>query len=286
MAARNIQRWATSLPWPGQSSRDRRATETTAGAGVLDITPLTLGLLFAAGCLAGFIDSIAGGGGIISVPTLLALGIPPHQALATNKLQSTCGSCTAALNYSHKGLMRPSTLVTGIVFSLVGAVIGSVTVQFFNASFLENLIICMLIVLFFYTAFSPRLGCKETRQKIPAVFFYTLFGLLIGFYDGFFGPGTGSFWTISLVVLLGLDLKQATAQTKLFNLSSNVVALSVFICSGLVIWSAGIAMGLGQVVGAFCGSTLVSRKEVHFIRVFFLCVVALTIIKLVSGKFF
>lgn len=251
----------------------------------MDITPLTLVILFGAGCLAGFIDSIAGGGGIISVPALLAIGIPPHQALATNKLQSTCGSLTAALNYSRRGLMEPSTLLPGIFFSLTGAVLGSLMVQMFQASFLENLIICMLTLLFFYTAFSPGLGYEQSRRKMPAFLFYVLFGLLIGFYDGFFGPGTGSFWTIALVVLLGLDLKSATAQTKLFNMTSNLVALTIFIFSGLVLWGAGLSMGLGQMIGAYCGSTLVSKKEVHFIRFFFLVVVAATIMKLVAGKF-
>ena len=243
-------------------------------------------LLFAAGLMAGFIDSIAGGGGIISVPLLLAVGIPPHQALATNKLQSSCGSFTAAINYTKRGLMNPRELITGLLFSFIGAVIGAVAVQLFQASFLENLIIVMLVVLFVYTALSPQLGFTQQEQKIKKGFFYTLFGLLIGFYDGFFGPGTGSFWTIALVVLLGLDLKQATAQTKLFNVTSNIVALTVFIASGLVLWLPGLAMGTGQIIGAYCGSTLVTKKEVHFIRIFFLIVVAATIIKLVVSRFF
>ncbi|HHD57443.1 MAG TPA: hypothetical protein ENK89_07200 [Desulfobulbaceae bacterium] len=245
---------------------------------------VTLFLLFPAGLLAGFIDSIAGGGGIITVPALLAVGIPPHQALATNKLQSSCGSLTASVNYARLGLMNPGELVAGFIFSFLGAVGGAVTVQFFSADFLENLIIVMLIILFVYTLFSPQLGYVRKPHKINHLSFYVIFGLLIGFYDGFFGPGTGSFWTISLVVLLGLDLKQATAQTKLFNLTSNVVALGVFLSSGLVLWSAGLAMGAGQVIGAYCGSTLVSKKEVHFIRVFFLCVVAATIIKLLVDR--
>ncbi len=242
-------------------------------------------LLFLAGVLAGFIDSIAGGGGIITVPALLAVGIPPHQALATNKLQSSCGSLTAALNYTRRGLMNPRELFTGFFFSFLGALSGSIAVQFFNAAFLENLIIIMLLVLFVYTALSPKLGFKQQPQKISQGLFYTVFGLLIGFYDGFFGPGTGSFWTISLVVLLGLDLKRATAQTKLFNVTSNLVALSIFLYSGLVLWGAGLAMGIGQIIGAYCGSTLVSKREVHFIRIFFLIVVAATIIRLAVKKF-
>ena len=97
------------------------------------------------------------------------------------------------------------------------------------------MILAMLVILFIYTAMSPKLGVEQTQHKIYHVFFYTLFGLLIGFYDGFFVPGTGNFWTIALVLLLGLDLKQATVQTKLFNVTSNIVSLAVFIYSGLVL---------------------------------------------------
>ena len=247
---------------------------------MLDIEIPTLILLFFAGGFAGFVDSIAGGGGIITVPVLLAVGIPPHQALATNKLQSSFGSLTATMNYAKKGLMNPCDLLSGVLFSFLGGIAGSIMVQYFSPEFLEKMIIVMLIVLFIYTAMSPKLGFEQKQHKLNHLLFYTLFGLLIGFYDGFFGPGTGSFWTIALVLLLGLDLKQATARTKLFNFTSNIVSLAVFIYSGLVLWTAGLIMGVGQIIGAYLGSTLVSKKEVHFIRVFFLIVVAATIIKL------
>jgi uncharacterized membrane protein YfcA len=247
---------------------------------LIDIEIPILILLFLAGGFAGFVDSIAGGGGIITVPVLLAVGIPPHHALATNKLQSSFGSLTATMNYARKGLMNPKDLFTGVIFSFLGGIAGSVAVQYFSVGFLEKMILVMLLILFIYTAMSPKMGFEQTQHKINHLFFYTLFGLLIGFYDGFFGPGTGSFWTIALVLLLGLDLRQATAQTKLFNLTSNIVSLAVFIYSGLVLWTAGLVMGVGQIIGAYLGSTLVSKREVHFIRIFFLIVVAVTIIKL------
>ncbi|WP_457608609.1 TSUP family transporter [Nitratifractor sp.] len=237
-------------------------------------------LLFGAGMMAGFVDSIAGGGGIITLPVLLAVGIPPHQALATNKLQSSFGSFTAAMNYSRLGLMNPRELLVGVFFTFLGAASGATVVQWFPADSLESLIIIMLIVIFIYTALTPKLGLEPKPHRIPHGLFYTLFGLLIGFYDGFFGPGTGSFWTMALVLLLGLDLKAATAQTKLFNFTSNIVSLGVFIYAGLVLWGAGVVMGIGQIVGAFLGSTLVHKREVKFIRVFFLTVVAATIVKL------
>ena len=241
---------------------------------------LTLLILFIAGVFAGFVDSIAGGGGIITLPALLAVGIPPHQALATNKLQSSFGSFTATLNYAKKGLMNPKELIFGVLFTFIGAVSGAYSVQFFDAKSLESMIIVMLIVIFIYTLASPNLGAIHTKAKLSRGVFYLLFGLLIGFYDGFFGPGTGSFWTMALILLLGSDLKAATAQTKLFNFTSNIASLAMFIYAGLVLWVAGITMGVGQIIGAFLGSSLVVKREVKFIRVFFLIVVGATILKL------
>ncbi len=246
----------------------------------MELDIFTLFLLFLAGGFAGFVDSIAGGGGIITLPALLAVGIPPHQALATNKLQSSFGSFTATLNYAKKGLMKPKELLLGVVFTFIGAVSGAIAVQFFDAKSLEDMIIFMLIVIFLYTLASPNLGAIHTTAKLKKPLFYTIFGLLIGFYDGFFGPGTGSFWTMALILLLGLDLKGATAQTKLFNFTSNIASLLMFIYAGLVLWVAGVVMGVGQIIGAYLGSSLVAKKEVKFIRVFFLVIVGATILKL------
>ncbi len=247
----------------------------------MELDLLTYILLFLVGGMAGFMDSIAGGGGIITLPALLAAGIPPHQALATNKLQSTFGSFTAVSNYTRLGMVRPFDLIEGVLFTLIGAALGAWAVQQFPADFLEHLIMIMLIVIFLYTAFSPKLGFEAGRHKMPPRLFYAFAGLTIGFYDGFFGPGTGSFWTMALILLLGLDLKHATAQTKLFNFTSNVVSLVVFAYAGLMLWSVGIAMGAGQIAGAYAGSTLVHRRGAGFVRVFFLTVVAATIVKLV-----
>ncbi len=246
-----------------------------------ELDSLTILFLFFVGSFAGFVDSIAGGGGMIALPALMAVGIPPHIALATNKLQSSFGSLTATVNYAHKGLLHPKELLYGVFFTFLGATLGAFVVQYFSAGFLENFIIVMLVILFIYTAVFPKLGHEVVEAKMKKKFFYLFFGLLIGFYDGFFGPGTGSFWTIALVFFLGLNLKQATAQTKLFNFTSNIVSLTVFASMGLVLWYVGIIMGLGQILGAYLGSTLVSKKDVKFIRVFFLAVVAATIIKLI-----
>ena len=124
-----------------------------------------------------------------------------------------------------------------------------------------------------------------TLNRLVHLFFF-VFGLGIGFYDGFFGPGTGTFWTIALVVLLGLNLKKATAQTKVMNFTSNVVSLAVFLWSGNVLFAVGLLMGLGQIVGAYIGSNMVIKKEVKFIRLFFLTMVGLTLLKLIYSSYF
>lgn len=243
-------------------------------------------ILWFGGWLAGFVDSIAGGGGIISVPVLLAVGIPPHTALGTNKLQSSFGSFTATLNYARKGLVSPREMVSGISFTALGAVLGTLTIQLLPADFLRHIIPVLLLAVFVYTLLTPQLGALDGPRRMPARLFYLVFGLALGFYDGFFGPGTGSFWTVAFVLLLGLNLKHGTAHTKVTNFTSNVVSLGVFVLSGKVYYAAGLVMATGQIVGAFMGSRMVIMHEVKFVRWFFLGVVGLTILKLAWSTYY
>lgn len=242
-------------------------------------------IFFITGIVAGFIDSIAGGGGIITVPVLLSFGIPPHYALGTNKLQSSFGSFTAALNYRRKGLVSFSDIKTAILFTAVGAFTGSVTIQFLSAQFLNIIIPIFLCLIFFYTVFSPNLGEKTRKPLVNKNIFYVTAGLVMGFYDGFFGPGTGSFWVIGIVMLIGLDLKKATAFTKFTNFTSNFIALIFFIIGGKVLFLVGICMGTGQVIGAFAGSRLVILKNVSFVRGFFIVIVAVTLLRLIYTSY-
>ncbi len=238
-------------------------------------------IFVSAGFLAGFVDSIAGGGGIITVPVLMASGMPPHVALATNKLQSSFGSFTASLNFLKKGLITPKEIYLGVFFTFIGAMIGTNAILLLDAKILDKIIPFMLILIFLYTLFNPKLGKVEKKSRFSSSVFFLIFGLLIGFYDGFFGPGTGTFWTIALVVLMGLNLKKATATTKVMNFTSNIVSLGVFIFSGNVLFFIGVLMGIGQIIGAYSGSSMVVKRDVSFIRTFFLFVVGVTILKLV-----
>lgn len=252
---------------------------------MIDLSYGSLGILFAAAVLGGFVDSIAGGGGIITVPALLAVGLPPHLALGTNKLQASFGSLTATLNYRRGNMLRFRELTLGILFTALGAVTGTMTVQVISADYLKHIIPALLVIIFVYMLCNPKLGESHKPHRMTPWLFYLVFGCLIGFYDGFFGPGTGSFWTIAFAVWLGFDLKKATAHTKALNFTSNIVALATFLIGGHVLVFVGIMMGVGQIFGAYLGSHLVLNRGTRFVRVFFLCVVAITIAKLLWSTY-
>lgn len=252
----------------------------------MEIELYYFGLFFLVGIFSGFVDSIAGGGGMITVPVLLAAGIDPHTALATNKLQGTFGSFTAAANFVAKKMVSLKEVLKGIIFTFIGAVLGTILILFIDASFLKNVLPFVLAGIFLYTLFTPKLGENDRAKRLSSNIFYILFGLLLGFWDGFFGPGTGTFWTIAIVTILGLNLKAAVAQTKIFNFISNIVSFSVFAVGAKMLWSVGILMGVGQIIGAYVGSNLVIKKEAKYIKMIFLIAVGLTILKLFYDLYF
>jgi len=236
--------------------------------------------LFLGGLLGGFIDSIAGGGGLISIPILLSVGIPPHQAIATNKFQSSFGSFSASVNYSLKGFVDFKIAIFGIIYTLFGSIIGSITVQMISTEFLNYFIPIFLLIIFIYFILSPQAGSEDKKSLVDQRSFFALAGFILGFYDGFFGPGTGSFWAMAFVFFLGYNLKKATGYTKVMNFTSNIVSLIVFIIGNQVFYQAGIIMGTGQIIGAITGSKMVIIKEIKFIRYCLLIIVGLTIINL------
>ena len=243
-------------------------------------------LFLVTGLVAGFIDAIAGGGGIITIPVLLASGMPPHIALATNKLQGTFGSGMASWNFIRKGFISWSEVFVGVVYTFIGAGLGTYAILLMDAGLLAKTIPLMLVGIFIYTLLSPKMGENDRHAYLGNHLFFLIFGIGFGFYDGFFGPGTGTFWTIALVTLLGLNLKKATAQTKVMNFTSNIVSLAVFFWSGNVLFMVGLLMGFGQIIGAYVGSNMVIKKEVKFIRTFFLTMVGLTLLKLMYNSYF
>ena len=242
-------------------------------------------LLAGAALVGGFVDSIAGGGGIITVPVLMSVGLPVPLALGTNKLQAAFGSFTASVNYIRKDLADLKDTIPGIIFTAIGAAVGAFTLQRIDPAFLAKVVPIMLIAIFVYLLLSPKFGHTDRRARMNRYAFYATFGLAIGFYDGFFGPGTGNFWTMAFVILLGLNLKSATAHTKIMNFTSNIISLAIFIHGGNVFFKVGLTMAAGQLIGAYIGSHLVITKGVKFVRIFFMTVVAITIAKLVYSTY-
>ena len=243
-------------------------------------------LLFLTGLTAGTVDSIAGGGGLITLPVLLGLGFPPHMALGTNKFQASFGSFTASQHYVHKGGVKLKQAVPGILFTILGTIVGAWSVQQINGSALNNIIPLLLAGIIIYLFFVPKLGEIDSHPHLKEITFYLIFGLLLGFYDGFFGPGTGSFWAFAFVALLGYNLQKATGYTKVMNFTSNIVSLIIFIIGGNVFFIAGLSMAAGQIVGARIGSGLVIKKGARFVRPIFIAVVILTTLKLIYSRFF
>jgi uncharacterized protein len=252
---------------------------------VIHISPVLLPILFLTGAVAGLIDAIAGGGGLITIPVLLGLGLPPQAALGTNKLQATFGSFSAMRHFVRTGTVNVRQAMTGVIWTAVGAILGSYTVQQIDPAFLKRCIPFLLLAILCYTVFTPRLGSEEVRPRMTERAFYTCSGLLLGFYDGFLGPGTGSFWVIALMLGLGLDMRKGTGYTKLFNFVSNIVSLVIFIAGGHVAFVAGLVMGAGQACGARVGASLVISKGARFVRPVFICSVLAVTAKLFYDNF-
>jgi uncharacterized membrane protein YfcA len=244
------------------------------------LTPLVCGLLMAAGFAGGFIDAIAGGGGLITVPSLLAAGLPPQVALGTNKLQSACGTALAVRRYAGAGLLTAPGIGTAAAAALLAGAAGAFVVGQTSPEILRLIIPWLLAAVALYTALNRRFGLKPGKARVPPLGFALCAGLVLGFYDGFFGPGTGSFWMVALVGLRGLDLRYATGFTKAVNLASNLGALAWFLAAGSVHLTAAGFMIAGQLAGARLGSGWVIRDGLNIIRPVFLVVVLALTLKL------
>ncbi|WP_207459383.1 TSUP family transporter [Azospirillum sp. SYSU D00513] len=226
----------------------------------------TLGLLFGVALLAGFVDSIAGGGGLLSLPALLSVGLTPVQAVATNKLQSSFGSFSAALRFVRNGEADPRRMLVMIGFTALGSAGGAILVQILDTEFLRDVIPVLLIGIALYLLLSPKAGDVDARQRLSEGAFALICGTTIGFYDGFFGPGTGTFFTIAFVTALGFNLRKATAHTKILNFTSNIVGLLFLLAGGHILWVAGLLMGVGQFLGAQIGAQLVINNGARLVR--------------------
>ncbi len=223
-------------------------------------------LLVIAAFLAGFVDAIAGGGGLISVPALLLAGAPPVVALATNKLQGTFGAGTAALAYARAGHVRPRDQAGMAVVSAVAGGLGAAVAHLIPAEVLRMVMPVVLVGIAIFFAVKPGLSDDDRMQRMaPGLFTLTVVPLIAA-YDGFFGPGTGSFFMLGFVLLAGFGVLKATAHTKLLNFASNLGALAVFVATGSIWWATGFAMAAAQVAGAALGARLAMRVGAQLIK--------------------
>jgi len=237
-------------------------------------------VLFFVGLAAGTVDSIAGGGGLLTLPALLSVGLPAPFALGTNKFQASFGSTSAAWHYSRAGLVNWRDCISGIVCTAIGALFGAALADSLSQALLQQILPVLLLIVLAYTIARPQAGLRAQIPKVNGTLFFVGFGLTLGFYDGFLGPGTGSFWTLLLIALLGFEFLAATATTKVMNATSNVVGFAFFLAAKKVDFRAGLVMGAGQLIGAKIGTRLAVKGGAKFVRPVFLTVVAALLIRL------
>jgi uncharacterized protein len=226
----------------------------------------TICLLMIVALIAGFIDAIAGGGGLLALPSLLLAGLDPISALATNKLQGSFGTGSAAIAFWRKGHIDFRQNIPTIIVTFVAACCGVLTINYAPKNLLVLVLPILLILIALYFAFSPNLTNQSKTQRISSAAFGLGIAPALGFYDGLFGPGTGSFYMLALVSLMGLGLVQATAKTKMLNFTSNIASLLVFAFSGKIYLVVGLVMGICQFIGAQLGSRFAMKHGAKIIR--------------------
>ena len=238
-------------------------------------------LLIAAAFVAGFVDSIAGGGGLITVPALLLAGIPPVTALATNKVQGLFGAGMAAITYARAGHVDLKAQVVPAILAFVGSAIGALLASKLSTEAIRIAIPVFLVAVALFFAFKPGLTDEDKIARMSPILFSATFVPFIGFYDGLLGPGAGAFYMIGFVMLAGFGILKATAHTKLLNFASNVGGLVAFAFVVRPLWLIGLAMGAAQIAGAFLGARLASRVGSKLIKPLIVVVSLLLACKLI-----
>lgn len=228
--------------------------------------------------LAGFIDSIAGGGGLISLPSYLFIGLPSHAALGTNKFSSSVGTLIATLRYVKNRQVHYKSAIAAAIAALAGSYSGALLAMAFDEKFLRVFLVFMLPVIVVFVLTRKSFGEESTISEMSnkkVILLSSATGLVIGAYDGFFGPGTGTFLILAFTGVIGLDLATASGNTKIVNLSSNIAALVAFIAGGSVVFAVGIPAAVCGMLGNWLGSGLAIKNGAKVIRPVFVGVIAL-----------
>lgn len=247
------------------------------------LDPGTLALLASIGLLAGFIDAIVGGGGMLTVPALLSLGLPPHLTLGTNKLSACFASGTAAYTYFKKQLFTPKFWKNSLYSTFLGALMGTILVNFISAAWLEKILPAVILCAAVYSLFNRMK--EQDGESLPTLtpaikLKQRLQGLILGFYDGYAGPGTGAFWVISNMRLYKLNILLSSGVAKSMNFTSNFTSLLAFIYFGQVNWLIGLTMGSCLMLGAYIGAHSAIHFGAKFIRPIFILIVMIMALKL------
>lgn len=244
---------------------------------VANLDPATVAFLVVAGFIASFIDSIVGGGGLISTPALLSIGLPVPYALGTNKLASSTGSLTSVISFWRAGKIHKAAFML-MPLSVMGSALGAYVVYLLPEKLMKNIIVVLLVAVAVYTYRRKDWGDTGTIEKLglQALIGAIIMAFGMGFYDGFFGPGTGSFLIFGFLYL-GYDFVTAAGNAKALNFASNVGALVSFAISGTIIWSYGLIMAAAMIVGAIVGTRLAIKKGAAYVRPLYLVVTTLLI---------
>ena len=232
----------------------------------MDITLEILTMLAAVAFVAGFIDAIAGGGGLLTLPVLLFVGISPVQAIATTKFSACFGGFTATRFFIKRDLVSVKRQIWAIIAAAIGATLGALALQLFDPQLLVVILPYGLIVIAVYLLFSKNFDQVKAKATLSEKTFNGFVVSGVSFYDGFFGPGAGTFFTLSYCKMRAMDLLRATAHAKLLNFTTNTVALSVFIVAGQVVWEIALVMALGQIAGSHLGAAFAVKKGVSLVR--------------------
>lgn len=234
--------------------------------------------------LAGFIDAIAGGGGLITIPALLIAGLNPVSAIATNKLQASSASLSATIVFARKGLIHWKTALPIAMMSFLGGGLGAMFVSLLPKSVLLVIVPILLFAVVIYFITSPKLDDIQSTPKLTFFLFGLMIAPVIGFYDGIFGPGTGSFFLIAFIYLMGMKLMTAMSYTKLANVASNLGSLGIFLIKGAVIFPIGLAMALGAIIGAQIGARFAVKFGSKLVKPLLIVVSIIMIIRLLLDK--
>lgn len=248
---------------------DARSSGPTISSERLAVTDLAFHLvvlLIFAAFLAGFVDAIAGGGGLIAIPAMLIAGIPPLESIATNKLQAQFGSASATIAYARRGHVDLKKQLPMALMALVGGAIGAALASVVPGEWLAAAIPFLLIAIAIFFAFKPNLNDVDSHRRVTPLVFGLTVVPLIGLYDGVFGPGAGSFYMLGFVLLAGFGMLKATAHTKLINLGSNFGSFLVFAATGSILWKIGLVMGVSQFFGAQLGSRMAMKNGAKLIK--------------------